>query len=556
MKCLRRNPRVLSTQKLLLLLCSLTAMFACSARTVVADERPNIVFAFADDWGRYASAYAEIESGGPSDLVSTPNFDRIAKEGVLFRNAFVNAPSCTPCRSSLLSGQYFWRTGRGAILQGAVWDESIPTYPLLLEKNGYHIGHTYKVWSPGTVANAPYGARRTAYNKSGTKFNRFSQFVSEKENTKAAKQILFDEVRGNFTSFLKDREGDEPFCYWFGPTNCHRKWVKGSGKKLWGIDPDKLKGKLPPFLPDVPIVREDFADYLGETEAFDAGLGVLIAELERIGELENTIVVVSGDHGIPGIPRGKCNLYDLGTQVPLAVRWGKNIPGGRVVDDFVCLPDLAPTFLEAAGIEPPDVMTGRSLVSVLKSTKSGMVDASRDAVFVGRERHVAEVRKGNLPYPQRAIRTKDYLYIRNFKPKRYPMGHGPGYGKSKVTLPTFDELANNTFVGYGDLDASPTKAWVTLQMDKPGMQMFLDIAYGLRPAEELYDIRKDPHQMKNLAQNVDVEKIKNKLSSRLMTLLKETGDPRVTGDGTTYDKSPFTDAVKRKQPRRKPKQSN
>ncbi len=556
MKILRQLPQVITAQRLLLLLCSLTAMLANSARIDAADERPNVVFAFADDWGKYASAYAEIQPGGPSDLVSTPNFDRIAKEGVLFRNAFVNAPSCTPCRSSLLSGQYFWRTGRGAILQGAIWDESIPTYPLLLEKNGYHIGHTYKVWSPGTVANAPYGAKRTAYNKSGTKFNRFSQFVSEKEDTEAGKQILYDEVRGNFTSFLKDREGDEPFCYWFGPTNCHRKWIKGSGKKLWGIDPDKLKGKLPSFLPDVPIVREDFADYLGEAEAFDAGLGVLITELERIGELENTIVVVSGDHGIPGIPRGKCNLYDLGTQVPLAIRWGKNIPGGRVVDDFVCLPDLAPTFLEAAGVEPPDVMTGRSLVNVLKSKKSGIVDTSRDAVFVGRERHVAEVREGNLPYPQRAIRTKDYLYIRNFKPDRYPMGHGPGYGKPKSTMPTFDELTNNTFIGYGDLDASPTKAFVTLQMDKPGMQKFLDIAYGLRPEEELYDVRKDPHQMKNLAQNVDVEKIKNKLSSRLMTLLKETGDPRVTGDGTTYDKSPFSDPVKRRQPRRQPKQSN
>jgi len=515
-----------------------------------AAERPNVVFAFADDWGRYASAYAELEPGGPSDAVKTPNFDRVAREGVLFRNAFVNAPSCTPCRSSLLSGQYFWRTGRGAILQGAIWDETIPTYPLLLEEQGYHIGHTYKVWSPGTVANAPYGARRTAYNKSGTQFNRFSQFVSGKADIEVSKQALYTEVRGNFTTFLKDRKEGEPFCYWFGPTNCHRKWIKGSGKKLWGIDPDQLKGKLPPYLPDVPIVREDFADYLGEVQAFDAGLGVLLTELEEIGELDNTIVIVSGDHGIPGIPRGKCNLYDLGTHVPLAIRWGKNIPQNRVINDFVCLPDLAPTIVEAATIKPPGVMTGRSLIPILKSSQSGLIDPSRDAVIVGRERHVAAVREGNLPYPQRAIRTKDFLYIRNFKPDRYPMGHGPGYGKPESPIPTYEELANNTFIGYGDLDASPTKAFITLGLGKPEMQEYLDIAFGLRPKEELYDLKKDPHQLNNVAQSADYSDYRNTLSTRLMKVLKETGDPRVEGDGSTYDKSPFTDVFKRNRPKK------
>jgi N-sulfoglucosamine sulfohydrolase len=286
-------------------------------------SRPNILFCFADDWGRYASAYRH----GPDDqtlnaIVNTPNFDRIAREGVLFNNAFVNAPSCTPCRSSLLSGQYFYRTGRGAILQGAIWDEKIPSYPLLLKQHGYHIGHTYKVWSPGSPANAPYGAAATAYNKSGTKFNRFSQFVSAAKDHNAAKQTLYDEVRGNFRDFLTDRKPDQPFCCWFGPTNCHRKWVKGSGKDLWGMDPKALQGKMPPFLPDNEIVRQDFCDYLGEVQAFDAGVGVLMEELERLGELDNTLIVVSGDHGIPGFPRGKCNLYDFGVHVALAVRWG------------------------------------------------------------------------------------------------------------------------------------------------------------------------------------------------------------------------------------------
>ena len=513
---------------------------------ILAADRPNVVFAFADDWGRYASAYAELDPGGPSDLVATPHFDRVAREGVMFTHAYVNAPSCTPCRSSLLSGQYFWRTGRGAILQGAIWDAAIPSYPLILRDAGYHIGHTYKVWSPGSPVDAPYGAKETAYNGHGRQFNGFSQFVSKQDDIESGKQTLYEEVRGNFQDFLADRQPDQPFCYWFGPTNCHRKWTQGSGKDLWGIDPDELEGKIPPFLPDVPIIREDFADYLGEVQAFDAGLGVLLEELEAIGELENTVVIVSGDHGIPGFPRGKCNLYDFGVHVALAIRWGNEIDGGRIVDDFVCLPDLAPTIVEAAGETPPEVMTGRSLVDVLRSGKSGLVDPRRDAVIVGRERHVAAVREGNLPYPQRAIHTSDYVYIRNFKPDRWPMGEGPGYGRPNGPMPSYEELEQNTFVAFGDLDASPTKAWITVHRGDPGMAPFFEFAHGRRPDEELYDLRVDRFQMNNLAGNPEHDVIRQDLAQRLMSVLRETGDPRVTGDGSTFDRPPFTDAIRNK----------
>ncbi len=519
-------------------------------------QQPNILFAFADDMGRYASAYAKIEPGGLNDIISTPNFDRVAKEGALFRNAFVNAPSCTPCRSSLLSGQYFWRTGRGAILQGAIWDSKIPSYPLILKNAGYHIGHSYKVWSPGTPANAPYGATETAYNKRGNRFNGYSQFVFGADDKEAAKQTLLEEVRGNFSDFLADRQKDQSFCYWFGPTNVHRKWTQGSGKKLWGLDPDALEGKVPPFLPDVPIVREDLADYFGEIHAFDAGLGVLLAELEKLGELDNTLIVVSGDHGAPGFPYGKCNLYDFGVAVPLAVRWPGKVPADRVIDDFVCLPDLAPTFIEAATLTPPDVMTGRSLLPILKSERSGTIDATRDAVIVGRERHVAAARTDNLPYPQRAIRTKDFLYIRNFKPDRWPMGTGSGYGRPSGPFPDFNTLANNTFVEFEDLDASPTKAWL-MENYRNGTGGYLEkefqFAFGRRPAEELYDLRTDPHQIKNVAAEPAFGEARKDLSDRLMKVLKETGDPRVTGDGSTFDRPPFSGEPARQERNPQPK---
>ncbi|HAD61755.1 MAG TPA: sulfatase [Planctomycetaceae bacterium] len=508
--------------------------------SVRAADRPNVVFAFADDWGRYAGAYAAIEKGGPSDLVQTPHFDRIAEEGVLFTNAFVNAPSCTPCRSSLLSGQYFWRTGKGAILQGAHWDLKIPTYPLLLQDAGYHIGYSNKVWSPGDNRDAPFGGPARQYNRRGGKHNGFSQFLARnRDDVEGAKQTLLAEVRGNFQDYLADRKDGQPLCYWWGPTNCHRKWIRGSGKDFWGIDPDELKGRVPRFMPDVPVVREDIADYLGEVQAFDAGLGVLIEELEKAGELENTIIIVSGDHGAPGFPNGKCNLYDFGTHVPLAIRWPKNYPGDRIVHDFVCLPDLTPTILDACGVEVPQVMTGKSLHGILQLEKSGVLDPLRDSVITGRERHVARARTDWMPYPQRAIRTKNFLYIRNFKPDRWPMGTGPGYG-AEGTMPDFKSLENNTFVAFGDLDASPTKAWVALNCEEdPKLRKYFDFAFGLRPEEELYDLRNDLHQMYNVADEDRYKDVKAELSERLMSVLKSTGDPRVTGDGSTFDRPPF-----------------
>lgn len=554
--------RSLAASLLLLLFASLAS----------AAERPNILFAFADDWGRYASVYRDADHPSPNDVFETPHFDRVAREGALFTNAFVTAPSCTPCRSSLLSGQYFYRTGRGAILQGAVWDTEIPTYPLLLEKNGYHIGHTYKVWSPGTPANAGAGGGRTAFGSAGRRFNGFSQFVSRQKDVEAAKQTLYDEVRGNFEAFLAKRDEGQPFCYWFGPTNVHRKWIAGSGKKLWGIDPDDLEGKLPPFLPDVPVVREDFADYLGEVKAFDESLGVLLAKLEEMGELDNTLIVVSGDHGAPGFPRGKCNLYDFGVGVALAIRPPAVSRAGaglrpkpkpsregadtksateqrtqppQTITDFVNLMDLAPTFCEAGGVEPPEVMTGRSLLPVLKSAKSGRVDASRDFVVVGRERHVASARPGMLPYPQRAIRTDDYLYVRNFEPDRWPMGVGPGMGAPAGEWPSYEKMRENTTIAFGDLDASPTKAWIAEHREDDGMEPFVEWAFGRRPGEELYDLRDDPHQIRNLADDPAHAEAKARLSKRLMTILRETGDPRVTGDGSTFEKPPYTGPFRR-----------
>lgn len=525
----------------------LCALAICGSRADAAQSadppapRWNILFCFADDWGRFASCYARLDGRpSPNDVVKTPAIDRIAREGVLFRNAFVNSPSCTPCRSSLLSGRHFFNTGRGAILNDAVWDASIPSFPLLLRDAGYHIGKSYKVWSPGTPVDAPFGGQRYAYEKAGREPNHFSIHADQRIRLGAtvaeARAAILAQVRGNFDAFLATRPADRPWLYFFGPTTTHRPWTKGSGKALWGIDPDSLAGRMPAHLPDVPEVREDVADYLGETQAVDAYLAVLLERLEAAGELDRTLIVVSGDHGMPGVPGGKCDLYDGGVAVALVVR----VPGGRggrIVDDFVSLPDLAPTFMETAGVSPPAGLYGRSLLPLLLSPRSGRIEPERTFVLVGRERHVRGARPGNLPYPMRAIRTENFLYIRNFAPDRWPMGE-PGRALDPATLAS-GALAHETAAGYADMDASPTKAWLAAQHAEPRWAQDYAFAFGKRPREELYDLHRDPDQTINLADDPAHAAIKAEFAGRLLATLREARDPRVTGDGTAFDRPPF-----------------
>jgi len=532
------HARAMTTRLLALLLILTSSLHA-------AEKKPNILFFFADDWGRYASVYAGIDGRpSPNDIIKTPNIDRIAKNGVLFRNAFVNAPSCTPCRSSLCSGRYFFNTGRGAILNGAQWDSSIPAWPLLLKQSGYHLGKTWKVWSPGAPADAPIGGQEFAHDKAGNRFSAFSENVAKLVaggmSVEAAKEDLYNDVRSNFDSFLNawSKEKDKPFCYWFGSTNTHRLWEKGSGQAQWGIDPESLKGRLPKFLPDVPEVREDFADYLGEIQAWDHALGLIMAKLEASGDLANTLIVASGDHGAPGFPGGKCNLYDFGTGVTLAVS-GPGIQGGRVVDDFVSLPDLCPTFLEAGGVPLPAGLNSRSILPLLKSDKSGQIDPTRTWVISGRERHVAGAREGNLPYPQRALRTTDFLYVRNFRPERWPLG--APFNVTETSTPSHDDLAHNTYAGFPDMDASETKAWLIEQRNNPQWRWHYDYAFAKRPGEELYDLRKDPDQTVNVAADPAYAEAKARMSAQLMDTLKQAGDPRLS-EAPPFEQSPYTDA--------------
>ena len=524
-------------------------------------QRKNILFIFADDWGRYASVYKDVDKKpSANDIIKTPHVDQIAKDGMVFRNAFVNAPSCTPCRSSLFSGRYFFNTGRGAILLGAVWDSSIPVFPLMLRDSGYHIGKSHKVWSPGRPVDAPFDGKKHAYEKAGGACCNFSEQteIRIKKRGMSAQEAhddILNQVRTNFDNFIAERKPSQPWLYYFGTTTTHRKWIKGSGKNHWNINPDDLKGKMPPFFPDVHEVREDFADYLGECQAVDGCVGALIEKVKALGELENTIIVISGDHGFPGAPHGKCDLYHCGTSVPLIIRWPGGTPN-RVIDDFVMIPDLMPTFLEIGNVKLPGNLDARSLMPLITSNKSGQIDPTRTWVITGRERHVAQAREGSLPYPMRAIHTKDFLYIKNFKPERWPMG--APYNAEKPTAELdLNALEHNTFYCFPDFDASPTKAWMILNKDDAKYKWHYNMAFGKRPAEELYDLRKDPDQINNISGDPEYKTQKKKLSRQLDEILKKAKDPRVIQSPVPFENSPFTDEIiiKRKKKKKAPPQN-
>ena len=354
-----------------------------------ADQpKPNILFCFADDWGRYARAYAALEASRRQQRRQDAEHRSVAARGVLFRNAFVPAPSCTPCRSSLLSGRYFFNTGRGAILQGAVWDESIPTFPLLLRDAGYHIGKT-----PRSGAPARRPTRRSAGSNTPTRRPGWGSTISPKRRRRPSKdgktrrrrrasEMLDASARATSTAFLKARDAKKPCFFWFGPTTRHRKWIKGSGKALWDIDPDIAQGQAA----EVPARRAGGARGLRRLSRRGAGVRRLrrrAAEAARRTPANSTArsIVISGDHGMPGVPGGKCNLYDFGIGVALVAAVAGRARAGRVVDDFVSLMDLAPTFLEIGGVKPPGgTERPKSLVA---GAEVGEVRAGRSAIAPG-----------------------------------------------------------------------------------------------------------------------------------------------------------------------------
>jgi N-sulfoglucosamine sulfohydrolase len=471
-------------RRLLLCLLTVAAITACSNSDQADDSKdssagsqssaPNFLFIISDD-----QSWIHTSKAGYG-LVSTPNFDQLANEGLYFRNAFVSAPSCTPSRSSIIAGQDFWRLQSAGLLWGAYSDVMI-SYQDILRNAGYAVGYTGKGWGPGAALDSAVKPTGDGYN------------ALQREESAALGPW---DLAANFASFLEDKPANKPFSFWVGSKEPHRPLDENVPNRF---TEENAATWIPPILPPTSIVQNQLSSYLSEIEYFDRDVGLLVQVLKDKGLFDNTIIVVTSDNGME-FSRGKPTLYEFGVRVPLAIYWGKMARPSRTIDDFVSLIDIAPTFLAAAGVEIPVAMTGSSLLPLLNSSVDGQVDPQRDAVFVGYERHAGGIREGNLGYPSRAIYTRDFTYIRNYFPDRWPAGDPPQYVESIPWL-LQDPLTHKFLEPYFSLVAAK------------------------RPAEELYDLRTDPYQLENVIDNPNYTAQLNELRARLTEYLVRTSDP-------------------------------
>lgn len=483
---------------------NLLALFVCLFLVAEAEARtPNILFAVADDWSfGHAGAYG-------CDWVKTPAFDRVAREGILFTNAYTPNAKCAPSRACILTGRNPWQL-KAACNHVCYFPPEFKTYAEALAGHGYFVGMTAKGWAPGVAVDAQGRARQMA----GQPFNKRSA-------PPPTRGIARNDYAANFADFLQAAPQDQPWCFWYGGLEPHRDYEYGSGASQGGKRPADVD-RVPGCWPDNEVVRNDMLDYAFEVEHFDRHLGRMLDLVQQRGQLEDTLVMVTSDNGMP-FPRDKGQAYHDSNHLPLAVMWkaGLRRPG-RVVDDYVSFIDYAPTILEVAGLSAAEggmaPTTGRSLTDILFSDKAGRVNPARDHVLVGKERTDVG-RPHDWGYPIRGLVQGGMLYLHNYETSRWPSG--------------------NPETGYLDCDGGPTKTEVLKSRTIPGQERFWKLSFGHRPAEELYDLAHDPDCLNNLAADPAHKAAKERLSRRLVEKLKAQGDPRMFGQGEVFEKYPY-----------------
>ena len=469
-------------------------------------SKPNILFAIADDWSYgHAGAYG-------CKWIKTPAMDRVAREGILFNNAYTPNGKCSPSRASIITGRNPWQL-KEAGNHWSVFPAEFKSFQEALGEHGYFAGMTGKGWGPGIAKDAA-GKNREMAGK---------PFSARKFPSRITKGISPADYAGNFNDFLDAAPKDQPWSFWYGGHEPHRGYEYGSGVAKGGRKTSDID-RVPTCWPDTEQVRNDMLDYAFEVENYDLHLSRMLEELEKRGMLENTIVVVTSDNGMP-FPHCKGYAYNNSDHLPLAIMWPKGIAKpGRVVDDYVSFIDFAPTFLEVAGVTQSESgmapTTGRSLTEIFKSDKSGRVIPERDHVLLAKERNDVG-RPNDEGYPIRGIVKDGMLYLHNFEPDR-----GPG-GVSET--------------GYKDTDESPTKTAVLETEKKPDLKHFFAGSFGKLPADQLFDLRSDPDCMNNLAATMSFAE----LQKQLFAELKQQGDPRMLGNGHIYDEYPYGFAEKR-----------
>jgi N-sulfoglucosamine sulfohydrolase len=500
-----------------------TSKSGTSASNVVeqqrTDQRPNIIIAMSDDQSYpHAGIYGD-------KTVQTPAFDRLAANGILFHNAFAAAPGCAPSRTSVLTGRFQWQNEEAGG-HWTIFPENVVPFPVELEESGYLVGYTGK-------GVAPFNWQRSAWdrNAAGNEYNEITYTRDQRQNELPSRQFSGVNYAANFETFLNDRSEGQPFYFWFGASEPHRAFEEGSGLRAGKNLEDVV---VPGFYPDHEIIRSDMLDYALAIDWFDKHLGLMVDKLEEIGELENTIIIVTSDQGMP-FPRAKTNLYDYGLRVPFAVHWPKKVEAGQISHHLVSLADIAPTVLEVTGVQPEKMlpMSAMSFVDILTSTNEDTRSNPRyrSEVYAGLERH-SSARWANLGYPKRSVRTDEFLYIHNYKPERWPAGAPQRLNPDNLEpdyMHGLDENGKFTGEAYYDIDASPTKGFLIENMNDPAIRPFYKLAMAKRPSEELYDVVNDPYNLNNLAKVDEYQEILGTMRKLLFDFLSETGDPRVVG---------------------------
>ncbi|MFC4095402.1 sulfatase family protein [Euzebyella saccharophila] len=485
-------------------------------------KRPNILFAISDD-----QSFGHTSFGG-STYINTPAFDQIAKEGIYFKNFYAGSPGCAPSRSSIVTGRYHWQNEQSG-QHASSWLKKHVSFIDLLEKNGYKTGRTGKGVGPFKYASDAQGSLFRRANAAGVEHSEIR--YTEDNDERFASGINTTNYFENFKHFMEQTRKDEPFFFWYGGTEPHRKYEQDSwmrrGKKL-------ADAQVPDFLPDNDIIRGDLLDYAVEIEWFDLHLQRMLEYLKETGELDNTIVIVTADNGMP-FPRAKANGYDHGVHVPMAIKFPKEFPGGRMVEDALGFVDLAPTLLELTETSTDGMMpiSGKSFSHILKSKESGIVDPTRKYTLAGRERHSSS-RYLNKGYPQRIIKGGDYLYIWNMNPNLWPAGAPQKYHPKDSTelMPMYGLDEDGKFIpdtAFMDIDDCPTKTFLIENQHQPKIAPYFELAVGKRPEYELFNIKEDPDCINNLAGSESHQMIEDEMREAMVTVLKETNDPRVVG---------------------------
>lgn len=485
-------------------------------------KRPNIFFAISDD-----QSFAHTSFNG-CKFVATPAFDKVAREGIYFANCYAGSPGCAPSRSSLVTGRYHWQNEQSG-QHASSWLKKHVPFIDLLENNGYSTGRTGKGVDPFQYARNEEDSLWRKTNAGGITHSNIK--YENDDDVRFGNGISTVNYFENFKYFMENIKGEKPFFFWYGGNEPHRVYEKNSwkrmGKKLEDVE-------VPGFFPDNDVIRGDMLDYSVEIEWFDLHLQQILEYLEENGELENTIVIVTSDNGMP-FPRAKANCFEYGVHVPMAIRFPKNFPGGRIVDDPISFIDLAPTILELTNTSPEGMLpiSGRSILNILGSKKQGVVDRTKKYVFAGRERHSSS-RYLNRGYPQRVIRENDFIYIWNIKPVRWPAGAPQKYSPidSTTLLPMYGLDENGKYIldaAFMDIDDCPTKTYLIENHNIESTRPYFDLAHGIRPEFELYNVIEDPFCLNNLSGKPEFKGIENELNEALMNELKNSADPRVVG---------------------------